>query len=285
MSGRRTGMKWLLGVMLLLAQPVGAQEVRYIHTDALGSVVAVTDANRNVIERREYEPYGYQLSPVVQDGPGYTGHVQDAMTGLVYMQERYYDPTIARFISADPDPVKTDTAWNFNRYAYAANNPYKYVDPDGRAVRCTDTTCTAEGDSIAEAAIDALTIAIIYASRALENVFNESAETPATDDGGESVSDREPGPDGKRGSTGGPGAGRRFPQESPEVRADKEGVPCRYCGVPTTNEPGRSNSRERDHIDPRSRGGNNSSENEGDACRTCNRSKGARNPDEWQPER
>lgn len=39
---------------------------------------------------------------------------------------------------------------------------------------------------------------------------------------------------------------------------------------------------ERDHIDPGSRGGNNTSENERDSCRTCNREKGARNPDEWR---
>ena len=62
----------------------GAQtRVEYIHTDLLGNVAVITDANATVIERREYEPYGAQLTPVVQDGPGYTGHVQDAATGLV----------------------------------------------------------------------------------------------------------------------------------------------------------------------------------------------------------
>jgi 5-methylcytosine-specific restriction endonuclease McrA len=97
------------------------------------------------------------------------------------------------------------------------------------------------------------------------------------------TSDREPGTDGKKGSTGGPGAGKIFKPETPEQKAEKEGAKCRYCGVETTNEAGHPNSRERDHIDPKSRGGNNSSENEGQSCRTCNRSKGARNPDEWEP--
>ena len=64
---------------------VAAQEVRYIHTDALGSVAVVTDASRNVVERREYEPYGAQLIPVASNGPGFTGHVQDAATGLTYI--------------------------------------------------------------------------------------------------------------------------------------------------------------------------------------------------------
>lgn len=129
----RIGTQMTLALMLFVsAGSISAQTVRYIHTDALGSVVAVTDASRNIIERREYEPYGTQLTPTVSDGPGYTGHVQDAATGLAYMQQRYYDPGIGRFLSVDPVTADTVTGWNFNRYNYANNNPYKFTDPDGR---------------------------------------------------------------------------------------------------------------------------------------------------------
>jgi hypothetical protein len=90
MSGRIAGIiLWLLAMLAMLAASAQAQTVEYIHTDALGSVVAVTNASRTVLERREYEPYGSQLTPAVTNGPGYTGHVQDAATGLVYMQQRY----------------------------------------------------------------------------------------------------------------------------------------------------------------------------------------------------
>lgn len=124
------GMVWALALSpAALGQPV----VKYQHTDALGSVVVVTDANRNVVERREYEPYGAQLTPAVQDGPGYTGHVQDATTGLVYMQQRYYDPMLGRFLSVDPVAAcDNGDMRHFNRYSYAYNNPYKFSDPDGR---------------------------------------------------------------------------------------------------------------------------------------------------------
>lgn len=115
-----------------LALAASAQTVRYIHADSLGSVAVVTDQSRNVIERREYEPYGRQLTPAVKDGPGYTGHVQDAATGLTYMQQRYYDPIIGRFLSVDPVTANSRTGANFNRYWYANNNPYKFTDPDGR---------------------------------------------------------------------------------------------------------------------------------------------------------
>lgn len=128
--------RWGLMLLALVGwQSVSAQTVvKYIHTDAFGSVVAITDENRNVIERREYEPYGEQLTPAVQDGPGYTGHVQDAATGLVYMQERYYDSELGVFLSVDPVAAHGSGDYrHFNRYAYAFNNPYRFTDPDGRA--------------------------------------------------------------------------------------------------------------------------------------------------------
>jgi RHS repeat-associated protein len=110
-----------------------AQEtVEYIHTDALGSVVAISDEAGNIIERREYEPFGAQLTPALRDGPGFTGHVQDATTGLTYMQQRYYDPQIGRFLSVDPVTADRGDMRHFNRYAYGYNNPYTFTDPDGR---------------------------------------------------------------------------------------------------------------------------------------------------------
>lgn len=48
------------------------------------------------------------------------------------MQQRYYDPIIGRFYSNDPVGFKASNPMMFNRYAYANNNPYKYIDPDGR---------------------------------------------------------------------------------------------------------------------------------------------------------
>lgn len=123
---------WLLCALLLPLPALGQTVVEYIHTDALGSVVAVTDASGNVVERREYEPYGAQLVPALQDGPGYTGHVQDAATGLVYMQQRYYDPVIGMMLSVDPVAALSDPTFQFHRYRYASSSPYRFFDPDGR---------------------------------------------------------------------------------------------------------------------------------------------------------
>ena len=110
-----------------------AYTVKYHHTDALGSPVAVSGAAGNLLERTHYEPYGARVDQTTpRQGIGYTGHIEDAATGLTYMQQRYYDASIGRFLSIDPVSADNVTGKNYNRYWYANNNPYRFTDPDGR---------------------------------------------------------------------------------------------------------------------------------------------------------
>jgi len=108
--------------------------LRYVHTDALGSPVVETNAIGEEITgtRTLYEPYGTPLTTPRDGAPSYTGHQYDTGTGLIYAQQRYYDPQLGVFYSPDPMAVDTTSAFNFNRYAYANNSPYKFTDPDGR---------------------------------------------------------------------------------------------------------------------------------------------------------
>jgi len=126
-----TGLTWLALVGSASAQ---STSVEYIHTDALGSPVATTDAAGNVVEEEFYEPYGAPIAHGATDGPGFTGHVQDSATELTYMEQRYYEPSLGRFLSGDPVSADAETGWNYNRYNYAANNPYRFKDPDGRII-------------------------------------------------------------------------------------------------------------------------------------------------------
>jgi RHS repeat-associated protein len=112
----------------------GGVTLRFQHTDALGSPVAETDPLRNIMKRNSYAPYGEAYGATVVDGTGYTGHVMDRATGLTYMQQRYYDPVVGRFLSIDPIGSDIATAWNWNRYNYAASNPFRFKDPDGRII-------------------------------------------------------------------------------------------------------------------------------------------------------
>jgi RHS repeat-associated protein len=115
----------------LIAEVNSLTGTSYGHTDALGSPVARTNSAGQVLGRTRYESYGATAAGTNPTGIGFTGHVNDADTGLVYMQQRYYEPIAGRFLSVDP--VTTDAnGGSFNRYLYANGNPYLYVDPDGR---------------------------------------------------------------------------------------------------------------------------------------------------------
>jgi RHS repeat-associated protein len=115
----------------MLAEVAGTT-VQYSHSDALGSPVARTSAAGTVLTRTRYEPYGMTAAGTNPSGIGFTGHVNDTNTGLVYMQQRYYDPVAGRLLSIDPVVTDAVTGDSFNRYAYANNNPHRYTDPDGR---------------------------------------------------------------------------------------------------------------------------------------------------------
>jgi RHS repeat-associated protein len=125
-------MKRLLWLMVLWGGVAHANTVTYIYTDPQGTPLAEANASGVITATYDYAPYGSQAMGAAHDGPGYTGHVNDADTGLVYMQARYYDPAAGRFISTDPDGLAAGNPYNFNRFAYANNNPVVNMDPDGR---------------------------------------------------------------------------------------------------------------------------------------------------------
>ena len=110
---------------------VNASTVTYVYTDPQGTPLMEGDANGNITARFDYAPYGQQVMGMYQDGPGYTGHVSDKDTSLIYMQARYYDPSLNRFLSADPIGFAYQNSALFNKYAYVKNNPVSLIDPTG----------------------------------------------------------------------------------------------------------------------------------------------------------
>ena len=111
-----------------------AGSVTYYHNDLSGSPVAATDSAGTLLWKENYKPYGERLNEASNgsnDALGFQGKEFDIVTGLSYMGERYYDLHLGRFVGVDPLGFTTDNVHSFNRYAFANNNPYKYVDPDG----------------------------------------------------------------------------------------------------------------------------------------------------------
>ena len=125
-----------LMVGLLLGAAAQAGTVTYVYTDAQGTPVMEADTQGSITATYDYTPYGSQALGMPPAGPGYTGHVNDPDTGLVYMQARYYDPEGVRFLSVDPVGPSPGELFHFNRYDYTNNNPINHTDPDGRCPMC-----------------------------------------------------------------------------------------------------------------------------------------------------
>ncbi|MES9901978.1 MAG: RHS repeat-associated core domain-containing protein, partial [Sedimenticola sp.] len=108
--------------------------VTYYHNDFLGSPIAATNESGNLLWREQYEPFGSRLGNEVfaEDmAPGYIGKAYDQDLDLSYMNKRWYDPMIGRFMAIDPVAVVPEEIHHFNRYTYSYNNPYRFVDPNG----------------------------------------------------------------------------------------------------------------------------------------------------------
>ncbi len=114
----------------------------YLHRDAQGSTIAVTDQEGKLIERVSYGIYGYQTFWDYSQDPNvpikrsrsvignvilFQGRRYDYETGLYYFRNRYYDPQMGRFLQTDP------MAYNDSMNLYEAfnNNPINFIDPFG----------------------------------------------------------------------------------------------------------------------------------------------------------
>ena len=109
------------------------------HLDHLGTPGRVTDSTNLLVGQHSYHAFGQEASAGRIDEPSssplrYTGHERDVE--LDYMHARYYDADTGRFLSVDPkyDEDVQFRPQKWNRYSYAANNPIRYIDPDGRGI-------------------------------------------------------------------------------------------------------------------------------------------------------
>ena len=113
---------------------VASSSTSYYLAGHLGSTRSLVDEAGAVTATYDYRPYGKVLAKSGTDATRFrfTGHERDDESGLDYMLERSYAYNIGRFFR--PDPMQGEYP-GISPYAYAANNPLKYVDPDGRRIR------------------------------------------------------------------------------------------------------------------------------------------------------
>ena len=100
------------------------------HTDALGSVVAMSDESGTDVQNYTYAAFGEIREQAGADMNRITYTAREALgdaLGFYYYRNRIMDPATGRFISEDPLGFIDGP----NRYLYVGNNPLYWLDPFG----------------------------------------------------------------------------------------------------------------------------------------------------------
>lgn len=128
----RGALTTVIGVLHSFPAPAATQQLgtTYFHHDHRGSAVVLSAAERSIIQRIDFEPWGRPRNvpsgTYEHDRVRFTGKRKESATALYYFDARYLDPGTGRFMSPDsaqqiPSP-----------YAYAGSAPLVNVDSDGR---------------------------------------------------------------------------------------------------------------------------------------------------------
>ncbi len=132
------------GINVAIVNENGTESVYYLYTDHLGSITAVTNNSGTVVYEQNFDAWGrrrdassWSYSPVLNANfswvRGFTGHEHLDEFGLINMNNRLYDPVLARMLSVD-NFVQNSTLNGYNRFSYAMNNPLKFTDPSGEFI-------------------------------------------------------------------------------------------------------------------------------------------------------
>jgi RHS repeat-associated protein len=122
-----------------------AAQTFYAASDHIGSYSSITDASGAVVVKESFDAFGKRRGtnwtglPTSADlttignttRRGFTEHEHLDNVGLIHMNGRVQDPTLGRFLSADPLSRDTPGSQELNRYSYARNNPLTRTDPSG----------------------------------------------------------------------------------------------------------------------------------------------------------
>ena len=129
-----------------------------------GDVIGILNQSGSQIVSYQYDPWGKVLSvdgseafTIGQINPiRYRSYYYDTETGFYYLQSRYYDPTVRRFLNVDSQLAGTAQVQGYNLFAYCLNNPIMMIDKTGNWPKWVDgvlTTLSGIGQVIAGFAV------------------------------------------------------------------------------------------------------------------------------------
>jgi RHS repeat-associated protein len=129
---------------------VSEAEVSYLTNDHLGSPRITTDKDGDVISRRDFMPFGEEVTAyhTAERSVGlnyeddkvrqkFTGYERDDETELDFAQARYFNNGHGRFTTTDPVTLTVERLTDpqrINLYAYCRNSPYTFIDPTGEII-------------------------------------------------------------------------------------------------------------------------------------------------------
>ena len=155
-----------------------------------GDVVAVYNETGAKVLSYTYDAWGNKTTTVHSSSGSngyaqynaitYRGYYYDAETGFYYLQSRYYDPQIGRFINADSVIVGTSGELHgYNMFAYAFNNPIAYVDYNGNWPKLSDVLVAAAAVALVVAAVAASVVICAAVAPAAVAVGSVAVSTAA----------------------------------------------------------------------------------------------------------
>ena len=170
-SGLTEHKRYIGDVALDILRSNGSHETNYLYRDHIGSLVVIADDNGNLVQRLAYDAFGKRreglswnpvqilyANPSIKSAlditqKGFTDHEHVDHADIIHMGGRIYDPTLGRFIQADPIVQAPENGQSLNRYSYVFNNPLSYTDPTGYcamsmfAIDCLDEQTTQGRDT------------------------------------------------------------------------------------------------------------------------------------------
>ena len=120
----------------------GAASYYFYETNIFGDIAAVYNSSGSKTVSFTYDAWGNVTQTISNASVctddflkaslfRYRGYIYDSETELYYLQSRYYDPEIGRFLNVDGYINASGGIIGYNMYAYCNNNPVMYVDPSG----------------------------------------------------------------------------------------------------------------------------------------------------------